>query len=75
MGTHAQGDFFILLRVESLFVKAFDFCVAIIEEQNLVVGLALGAHNGSAYLTHTYTMTPTFAVEDELITLFLYLEG
>jgi hypothetical protein len=53
----------------------FDFCVAVIEEEDLIVGLALLAHDGGTYLTETNTMTPTLAVKDKTVALFLDIEG
>ena len=52
-----------------------DFCIAIIEKENLVVGLALLAHDGSTYLAEAYTMSPTLAMQDETVALTLYVES
>ena len=47
----------------------------IVEQQNLIVGLALLAHHGCTYLTQTHSVAPAFAVKHEAIALLLYLEG
>ena len=67
MGTQAQGLF--------LFIYLLYFCVAIIEEEDLVVGLALLAHDGGTYLAESYTMPPTLAVKDETIALALNIKS
>ena len=66
-----------------LFVEFADLGVTVVEEQDVVVGLALLAHDGSAYLAEAYTMAPSAAVETEtfltppstLHTPRFYLEG
>ena len=70
MGTQAQGDFFIYnLTIYNLFIEAFNLGVAVVEEENLIVGLALLAHHGGTDLTETHTVTPALAIEDELASI------
>ena len=43
--------------------------MAVVEKQDVVVGLAGLAHDGSTDLTKADTMTPTLAVEHECLLL------
>ena len=58
-----------------LFINFLDFGTTIIEKEDLIVGLALLAHDGSTYLTESDTMSPAFAVQDETVALLLYVES
>lgn len=53
----------------------FYFCVAVIEKEYLIVGLALFAHHGGTYLAHTYTMAPALSVKDKAVALLLDIKG
>ena len=50
-------------------------CVAIIEEENVVVGLALEAHDGGADLTEADSMAPATADQDEVVLVLDDVEG
>ena len=75
VGTQAQGDFFIIESLKLLFVEALDLGTTIVVEKDLIVGLALLAHNGSAYLAEADAMTPAGTVEEESAVALLNLEG
>ena len=58
-----------------LFIQAMDLSIAIIEEQDIFVALALGAHDGGSYLAHAHTVAPAFAAENESGIAIAMLEG
>ena len=52
-----------------------DLGVAIVEEQDLVVGLTLGSHDGSTNLAQADTMAPAFTIQDKYIIVFNDIES
>ena len=52
-----------------------DLGVAIVEEQDLVVGLTFGAHDGSTNLAQSDTMAPAFTIQDKYVLVFNDIEG
>ena len=56
-------------------VNTFNFCVAIIMEEDFVVLEALLAHDGGTNLAETYTVAPALAMKAETISRLLHVEG
>ena len=56
-----------------------DLGTAVVEEEDLIVGLAVGTHDGGAYLAHADTVAPAAAVEHKrgfaIASLGDHLEG
>ena len=46
-----------------LLIQALDLGIAVVEEEDLVVGLALLAHDGGTDLTEAYAVAPATSVE------------
>ena len=63
------------MNIEHLFVESFNLGIAVIEEEDLIVGLALLTHDGGTDLSEPHTVAPALAVQDEAGVLSFHLEG
>ena len=52
-----------------------NYCARVVVGKDFTIVVAFAAHNGSAYLTKAYTVSPSLAVEDERVIRLFHFES